>query len=152
MFRIIIHPLLGVFLAMLGYYIVVQIGEQLYPTDFLTKDMNQEEVYLATQGYLATAPFWVLAISILAPMFGTFVGTLYAYQISDELPTAHTAPVLSVMLICTVLILTNPPHPTWMYIAPFLVIGAWWNAVKFGKARVAKAQAKQKRKRGNDRG
>jgi hypothetical protein len=39
-----------------------------------------------------------------------------------------------------------------MYIAPFLVIGAWWNAVKFGKARVAKAQAKQKRKRGNDRG
>ena len=41
MFRSIIHPLLGVFLAMLGYYIVVQIGEQLYPTDFLTKDMSQ---------------------------------------------------------------------------------------------------------------
>jgi len=33
-----------------------------------------------------------------------------------------------------------------MYIAPLLVVGAWWNAVKFGKARVAKAQAKHKGK------
>ncbi|MBA62388.1 MAG: hypothetical protein CMJ76_08485 [Planctomycetaceae bacterium] len=144
MVRSIIHPLLGVFLAMLGYYLVVEIGEKLYPMNFLTNDMNQEEVYLAIQEYLATAPFEVLSISIFAPMFGTFVGTLYVYQISDDLPLAHTAPVLSVMLICTILILTKPPHPTWMFIAPLLVVGAWWNAVKLGKARAIKSSEKAK--------
>lgn len=139
MFRSIIHPLLGVVLAMVGYYLVVKVGDELYPMDFLTDEMTQEEVYLAIQEYLVTAPFGALAISIFACMFGTFVGTLYVYQISNEMPTAHTAPVLSVMLICTILILTNPPHPVWMYIAPFLVLGAWWNAIKLGKARESKA-------------
>ena len=142
MLRSIIHPLLGVLLAMAGVALVQGLGHQLYGVAPVEEGMSPEQVDAAVRAYLETAPFGALAFPILAWMFGTFAGTLYVVQLCHEMPGAHSAPVLSVMLLCTILMLTMLPHPAWMYIAPLLVVGAWWNALKLGKARVAKAQAK----------
>lgn len=146
MVRSIIYPLLGVLLAMAGVALVQGLGHQIYGVAPVKEGMTPEEINAVVRSYLETAPLGALAFPILAWMSGTFLGTLYVVQLCHEMPTAHTAPVLSVMLICTILMLTMVPHPVWMYLAPFLVIGAWWNAVRFGKARVAKAQARQKAK------
>ena len=129
-------------MAMAGVALVQGLGHQLYGVAPVEEGMSPEQVEATVKAYLETAPFGALAFPILAWMFGTFTGTLYVVQLCHEMPAAHSAPVLSVMLLCTILMLTMLPHPAWMYIAPLLVVGAWWNALKLGEARVAKAQAK----------
>ena len=138
-----LHPLVGVLLAMVGVALVQGVGHELFGSAPIREGMTPEKFDATVRTYLETAPIGALAFPVLAWMFGTFVGTLYVVQLCHEMPTAHTAPVLSVMLICTILMLTMAPHPAWMYLAPVLVVGAWWNGVKYGKYRVCKAQTKR---------
>ena len=132
MLRSILIPLLGVLIAMAGVALVQGLGHEIYGVAPVTEEMTPQEVDVVVREYLETAPLEALAFPILSWMFGTYVGTVFVARGCDEMPKAHSAPVLSVMLLCTILMLTIIPHPPWMYLGPFLVVGAWWNGVKTG--------------------
>ena len=139
MFRSVLIPFLGVVVAMVGVALVQGVGHQLYGTAPINEEMTPEQVDAAVRVYLETAPLGALAFPLLAWLTGTFVGTFFVSQFCHEMPGAHSAPVLCVMLLCTILMLTMLPHPIWMYIGPFLVVGGWWNGLKIGSWRVKRA-------------
>jgi len=119
----------GVFFAVLVVALVQQLGHTLFETAPGLEDATPEKQIELIKEWLPTAPFGAIAMVLVSWVSGTFFGSWFAARFTEELPYAHAAPTICVMVLCALLMLLGLPHPPWMNIASLLILPAgYWGA------------------------
>ena len=89
---------------------------------------------------MRTAPFGAIAMVLLSWICGTYFGAWFAARFTDDLPYAHAAPTISVMVLCVGLELLRLPHPLWMNVGSVLIVPAGLYGAYIGRSRIDKIQ------------
>ena len=125
----------GVVLAIIVVSLVQQLGHALYEVPAGLEGATAEETIEIIEAWMPTAPFGAMAMVLLSWMSGTYFGAWFAARFTDELPSAHAAPTICVMVLCTVIELLTLPHPLWMNVGSVLIVPAGLYGAYVGRPR-----------------
>ena len=126
----------GVVLAIIVVMVVQQLGHALYDVPPELQGATAEKAIEIIEDWMPTAPFGALAMVLLSWLSGTYFGAWFAARFTDELPYAHAAPTICVMVLCTVLELLSLPHPWWMNVGSVLIVPAGLYGAHVGRPRI----------------
>ena len=130
----------GVVLAIIVVSLVQQLGHALYEVPAGLEGATAEETIEIIEAWMPTAPFGAIAMVLLSWVSGTYFGAWFAARFTDELPYAHAAPTICVMVLCAVLMLLSLPHPLWMNVGSVLIVPAGLYGAYVGRSRTDKTQ------------
>lgn len=126
----------GVVFAIIVVLVVQQLGHTLFEAPPGLKDATPEQTIEIVKDWMPTAPFEAIAMILLSWVSGTYFGAWFAARFTDELPYAHAAPTICVMVLCAVLMLLRLPHPLWMNVASILIVPAGLYGAYVGRPRI----------------
>ncbi len=130
----------GVLLSILVVMVVQQLGHALFEVPAGLEGATPEEAIEIIEAWMPTAPFGAIAMVLLSWVSGTYFGAWFAARFTDELPYAHAAPTICVMVLCAVLMLLSLPHPLWMNVGSVLIVPAGLYGAYVGRSRTDKTQ------------
>ena len=122
--------------AIIVVSLVQQLGHVLFATPPGLKHATPEEALEIVEAWMPTAPFGAIAMVLLSWISGTYFGAWFAARFTDELPYAHAAPTICVMVLCAVLMLLSLPHPLWMNVGSILIVPAGFYGAYIGRPRI----------------
>jgi hypothetical protein len=125
----------GVLLAMLVVSLVRQLGHALFEVPAGLEGATLEEAAEIIAAWIPTAPFDAIAMVLLSWVSGTYFGSWFASRFTDELPYAHAAPTICVMVLCVLLRLLSLPYPIWMNVGSVLIVPAGLYGAYHGRSR-----------------
>ena len=126
----------GVVFAIIVVAVVQQLGHVLFEVPAGLEGATPEETIKIVKAWMPTAPFGAIAMVLLSWISGTYFGAWFAARFTDELPYAHAAPTICVMVLCAVLMLLSLPHPLWMNVGSVLIIPAGLYGAYVGRPRI----------------
>ena len=125
----------GVLLAIIVVSLVQQLGHTLFEVPQGLQDATAEKQIEIIEDWMRNAPFGAIAMVLLSWISGTYFGAWFAARFTDELPYAHAAPTICVMVLCALLMLLSLPHPIWMNIGSVLIVPAGLYGAYHGRSR-----------------
>ncbi len=128
----------GVVFAIIMVGLVQQLGQALFVGPRLEGATSVQEVEIV-EDWISTASFGAIAMELLSWISGTYFGSWFAARFTDELPYAHAAPTICVMVLCAVLMLLRLPYPLWMNVGSILIVPAGLYGAYVGRLRIATA-------------
>ncbi len=130
----------GVVLAVIWVSLVQQLGHVLFEVPAGLEGATPEETIEIIEAWMPTAPFGAIAMVLLSWLSGTYFGAWFAARFTDELPYAHAAPTICVMVLCALLMLLRLPHPLWMNVGSVLIVPAGLYGAYVGRSRLDEIQ------------
>ena len=130
----------GVLLAYIVVRLVQQLGHTLFGVPAGLEGATPEEAIEIIEAWMQTAPFGAIEMVLVSWVSGTYFGAWFAARFTDELPYAHAAPTICVMVLCAVLMLLSLPHPLWMNVGSVLIVPAGLYGAYVGRWRTDKTQ------------
>ena len=131
----------GVFFAVVIVAMVQQLGHKLFETPQGLAGATPEKQIELIRAWLPTAPFGSVAMVLVSWISGTYLGSWFSARFTAELPYAHAAPTICVMVLCALLMLLELPHPMWMNIASLLILPAGYWGARMGSGTAAGDQS-----------
>jgi hypothetical protein len=126
----------GVVFAIVVFSLVQQLGNALFEEPAGLEDATPEKTIEIIEAWMATVPFGVIEMALLSWISGTYFGAWFAARFTDELPYAHAAPTICVMVLCALLDLLRLPYPLWMNVGSVLIIPAGLYGAYVGRPRI----------------
>ena len=126
----------GVLLAIIVVGLVQQLGHTLFEVPAGLEGATPEEAIEIIEAWMPTAPFGAIAMVLVSWVSGTYFGAWFAARFTDELPYAHAAPTICVMVLCALLMLLSLPHPIWMNVGSVLIVPAGLYGAYRGRSRL----------------
>jgi len=126
----------GVLLAIIVVSLVQQLGHALFEVPAGLEGATPEEAIEIIEAWMPTAPFGAIAMVLVSWVSGTYFGAWFAARFTDELPYAHAAPTICVMVLCALLMLLSLPHPLWMNVGSVLIVPAGLYGAYHGRSRL----------------
>ncbi|MBT4692201.1 MAG: hypothetical protein HOB73_02535 [Planctomycetaceae bacterium] len=130
----------GVVLAVILVSLVQQLGHVLFEVPAGLEGATPEETIEIIEAWMPTAPFGAIAMVLVSWLSGTYFGAWFAARFTDELPYAHAAPTICVMVLCALLMLLSLPHPLWMNVGSVLIVPAGLYGAYVGRSRIDEIQ------------
>jgi hypothetical protein len=126
----------GVVLAIIVVMVVQQLGHALFEVPAGLEGATPVEAMEIIEAWMPTAPFGAIAMVLLSWVSGTYFGAWFAARFTDELPYAHAAPTICVMVLCAILMLLSLPHPLWMNVGSVLIVPVGLYGAYVGRPRI----------------
>ena len=125
----------GVVFAIIVVIVVQRLGHGLFGVSAGREGEAPDEAIEIIEDLMPTVPFAAIAVVLLSWVSGTYFGSWFAARFTDELPYAHAAPTICVMVLCTVIELLTLPHPLWMNVGSVLIVPAGLYGAYVGRPR-----------------
>lgn len=124
----------GVLLAVIVVSLVQQLGHALFEVPPLEGATPEKAMEIIAE-WMPRAPFGAIAMELLSWVSGTYFGAWFASRFTHELPYAHAAPTICVMVLCALLMLLSLPYPIWMNVGSVLIVPAGLYGAYHGRSR-----------------